>query len=85
MKNLSFEQALQKIESVVSYLESDDLDIEKALKKYEEGIKFIRHCQKKLGEFEKKVEMLSLDANGKIKKKNVVIQKRSSIVEDEDI
>ncbi|MDP3979985.1 MAG: exodeoxyribonuclease VII small subunit, partial [Chlamydiota bacterium] len=70
MKNVSFEQALEKIESVVTYLESDSLDIEKALKKYEEGIKLIRYCQKKLGEYEKKIELLNCDSEGNIKRKN---------------
>lgn len=61
---IQFEKALEKLEEIVSDLESGDIALEQALKKYEEGIKLARNCQKKLSEAEKKIEILTKKGNG---------------------
>ena len=45
-------------------LESGDLPLEKAMKKFEEGIKLTRGCQTALKEAEQKVEILLKSAGG---------------------
>ena len=44
-QKLSFEQALEQLESVVRALESGDLPLEEAIKKYQEGTKLANHCR----------------------------------------
>ncbi|NLZ62023.1 MAG: exodeoxyribonuclease VII small subunit [Acholeplasmataceae bacterium] len=44
-QRLSFEQALEKLEKVVKELESGELTLEEAIKKYEEGTKLAGHCR----------------------------------------
>lgn len=58
---LKFEEALKKLESIVQQLENEDLELEKSLQIYEEGVKLSRWCSKKLEEVERKVEILSQD------------------------
>jgi len=48
-------------------LESGDLTLDDALKKFEEGIKLSRFCSKKLDETEKKVSILLKDETGEVK------------------
>ncbi len=48
----SFEASLKELEQIVKALESGDLPLEEAVKKYEEGIKFSQHCQNLLKEAE---------------------------------
>ena len=63
-KNLNLEKALGDLEELVEELESGDLPLEKAMKKFEEGIKLTRGCQAALKEAEQKVEILLKAAGG---------------------
>lgn len=54
----SFEQALARLESIVSQLESGELPLDKSLAIFEEGVGLARVCQKHLAEAERKVELL---------------------------
>lgn len=67
MSEMKFEDALKKLETVVGELESGDLALDVSLEKYEEGVKLIRLCQKKLGEARKRIEILVKTKEGKIK------------------
>ena len=66
-RGMKFEDALKKLEIVVNELEGGDLSLDASLTKYEEGVKFIRLCQKKLGEARKRIEILVKTKEGKIK------------------
>ena len=57
-KPINLEKALTDLEHLVDELESGDLPLEKAMKKFEEGIKLTRLCQSALKEAEQKVEIL---------------------------
>jgi exodeoxyribonuclease VII small subunit len=61
----SFEEALKKLEDIVSNLETGQLPLDESLKKFEEGIKLSRMCNKKLVETQQKVEKL-VEKNGNI-------------------
>jgi exodeoxyribonuclease VII small subunit len=63
-KKFNLEKSLADLEDLVEELESGDLPLEKALKKFEEGIKLTRGCQAALKEAEQKVEVLLNSAGG---------------------
>ncbi len=63
-KSINLEKALTDLEEIVEELESGDLPLEKAMKKFEEGIKLTRNCQVALKEAEQKVEILLQSAGG---------------------
>ena len=63
-KKLNLEKSLADLEAIVEDLESGDLPLEKAMKKFEEGIKLTRGCQTALKEAEQKVEILLKSAGG---------------------
>ena len=60
-KNLNFEDSLAKLEGIVDALEDNDVSLEESVKKFEEGIKLVRDCQKQLNEAELKVNRLMGD------------------------
>ena len=64
MAQKTFEQSMKQLEKIVQELEDGDLPLEKALKKFEEGIKLTKQCSAKLDETEKKVSILLKDADG---------------------
>ncbi len=63
-KKFNLEKSLADLEQLVEELESGDLPLEKAMKKFEEGIKLTRGCQTALKEAEQKVEILLKSAGG---------------------
>jgi len=60
----SFEKAINDLEKIVKSLESGDLPLEKALEKFEAGIKLSRYCSEKLDDAEKRVTLLMADETG---------------------
>ena len=60
-KNLNFEDSLAKLEGIVDALEDSDLSLEESVKKFEEGIKLVKYCQKQLQEADLKVNKLMGD------------------------
>ena len=64
MAQKTFEQSMKQLEKIVQELEDGDLPLEKALKKFEEGIKLTKLCSAKLDETEKKVSILLKNADG---------------------
>ena len=64
-KKPSFEDALERVETIVDELEAGELGLDESLKKYEEGVKALRECQKILAAAEKRIEVLTrLDEDG---------------------
>ena len=57
-KKFDLEKSLANLEELVEELESGDLPLETAMKKFEEGIKLTRGCQAALKEAEQKVQIL---------------------------
>ena len=67
MPKEKFEDALNKLEKIVSKLEEGDIPLEESLKLFEEGIRLSRFCKQKLDEAEKKVEILLKGKDGMLK------------------
>ncbi len=63
-KNINLEKSLADLEAIVEELESGDLPLDQAMKKFEEGIKLTRGCQAALKDAEQKVEILLKSAGG---------------------
>jgi exodeoxyribonuclease VII small subunit len=62
--DLSFSQALEKLQNVVEAMESDDLPLETLLARYEEGMKLARKCEARLAAAEVRIQQLEQDAAG---------------------
>ena len=65
--NLSFEQAIQRLEQIVTDMEGAEFPLEDVLKRYEEGTRLVRFCGQKLDEAEQKIEILQKKADGSVK------------------
>jgi exodeoxyribonuclease VII small subunit len=57
-----FDQALKKLEDIVTSMENGSLSLEQALKQYEEGVALARQCQNALQEAQKRIQQLSEDS-----------------------
>ncbi|HIF19175.1 MAG TPA: exodeoxyribonuclease VII small subunit [Gammaproteobacteria bacterium] len=54
----SIESRLAELETILEELESGDLELDQALKKFEQGVKLSRECQKTLEDAEIKIKIL---------------------------
>lgn len=62
---MEFESKLNRLEEIVTKMESGDLSLEDSLKFFEEGVKLSRECNTQLAQAEQKVKtLLSVDASG---------------------
>jgi len=69
MAKKTFEQYIEQLEKIVEELESGELPLEKAIKKFEEGIKCTNYCSKLLDETERKISILSKNQDGVVEEK----------------
>jgi exodeoxyribonuclease VII small subunit len=66
MSEKKFEEAMKRLESIVESLEKGDLSLEESLKVFEEGMKLLHFCSRKLEEAEQKVTVLIKQSGGKV-------------------
>ena len=61
-KALSIELSLERLESIVSQMESGEVPLEKSLILFEEGMNLIKECQGDLKKAEQRIEHLIDDS-----------------------
>ncbi|PIQ67725.1 exodeoxyribonuclease VII small subunit [Candidatus Uhrbacteria bacterium CG_4_9_14_3_um_filter_41_35] len=54
-KELSFQQAFAELEKLTEWFETEEVNLDEGLKKYEQGLELAEICKKKLAEVENKV------------------------------
>ncbi len=64
MATVKFEEALARLEVIVSELERGDLTLDDSMRIFEEGMKLSKTCLKMLEDAERKVEILVRDKDG---------------------
>lgn len=55
---MKFEEAMERLEKITEELEQGNLSLDGALAKFEEGMKLIGFCEKRLDEVKKKIQVL---------------------------
>jgi exodeoxyribonuclease VII small subunit len=63
MAKKSFEQSMKQLEQIVAELESGELPLEQAIKKFEEGMELSKYCSQKLEETERRITLLMRDSS----------------------
>ncbi len=64
-KELSFEQAMEQLETVVDKLEQGDVPLEEAISMFQEGMKLSKLCHDKLTNVEQQMDQI-LHEDGEI-------------------
>lgn len=60
----SFEEALEKLESIVGKMEDGNVPLAELLTQFEEGSKLLKQCESRLKEAELRIEQLKLNKSG---------------------
>lgn len=61
-KKISFEEAMKRLEEIVSHLEKGDIPLEESIRLFEEGSGLLALCSTQLEEAEQKVALLKSGA-----------------------
>jgi len=69
MEEINFEEAMKKLEQITDELEKGDLSLDESVKKFEEGIKLSKECNKILEDSEKRINIL-INNDGNITEEN---------------
>lgn len=64
MEELSFEDALQRLEAIVQQLERGDVPLDKSITLYAEGDRLRAQCQKRLEAAQARIEQIVGGADG---------------------
>ena len=64
----NFEQAMERLETIVEKLESGDVPLEAAIELFQEGMSLSRICGQKLEQVERRIEMLVEGESGLARK-----------------
>ncbi len=70
IRALTFEAALKELEEIVSKLEAGEVSLEDSIDMYTRGSLLKRHCEDKLAAAEAKIEKLTLDENGRVRRES---------------
>ena len=65
VKRLSFEKAMDELETIVAKLEGGKVPLEESVAIYERGEALKKRCEELLRQAEARVEKITLDASGK--------------------
>ena len=65
MENLTYEQAIKRLEHIISKLESNDVPLEESIELFQEGVKLSQYCDNKLKTIQQKVAQIY--ENGEMK------------------
>jgi exodeoxyribonuclease VII small subunit len=67
----NFEEAIQRLETIVQELEKGDFTLEQSLEKFEEGMALGKECRKFLDEAEAKIRKIVEGGDGNIEETDV--------------
>lgn len=63
-KSKTFEQSMQALEEIIEQMESGELELDQALKSFQQGVELTTHCQSLLDNAKQKVQMLVGEGEG---------------------
>ena len=65
-QKLTFEQAMEKLEAIVSAIEAGEVPLEESIDKYAQGIELVKRCRAILEKAERKIQLLGRGEDGSL-------------------
>jgi exodeoxyribonuclease VII small subunit len=62
-ENLTFEQAVERLEAIIGRIESGEIGLEQSIREYEHGVALLKRCRAILEQAEQRVEELTTPRN----------------------
>jgi len=65
VEQLSFEDALKRLEEIVRTLEKGEAPLDQSIELYQEGDRLRRHCEARLKDAQTRIEQIAFGSDGK--------------------
>lgn len=62
-KTIKFEDQMKRLQEIVENLEKDDIDLDKSIELYEEGLSLSKSLKSQLEKFEDKISKINEESN----------------------
>ena len=66
-RKLTFEEALQQLETIAEQIEEGEIGLEESITKYEQGMALVKQCREILSKAEHKIQQVQERADGTLK------------------
>ena len=66
-KKQSFEEAMGELEKLVEAMEGGEMGLDEMVAAFERGHKLVKSCNERLGEVERRIEVIRREADGSAK------------------
>ena len=66
IKDMKFEEAMERLEKIVRFLESGNAGLDESIAAFEEGISLVKLCNSKLEHAEQRVKILMSGESGEL-------------------
>jgi exodeoxyribonuclease VII small subunit len=83
-KDPTFEEAMERLETIVAQIESDELGLEQQFELFREGMSLARFCDAKLTDVQKSVDIVLKDSAGEWKTAEFATGEESGEEQDDD-
>lgn len=71
-KEISFEEALERLNEIVKALEHSDARLDDSLKLFEEGVALVKQCNDQIDQAEAKIKQLVRSSDGTLEEQDFV-------------
>lgn len=71
-KEISFEEALERLNEIVKALEHSDAPLDDSLKLFEEGVALVKQCNDQIDQAEAKIKQLVRSSDGTLEEQDFV-------------
>lgn len=71
-KEISFEEALERLHEIVKALEHSDAPLDDSLKLFEEGVTLVKQCNDQIDQAEAKIKQLVRSSDGTLEEQDFV-------------
>ena len=77
-KEISFEDALERLNEIVKALEHSDAPLDDSLKLFEEGVALVKQCNDQIDQAEAKIKQLVRSSDGTLEEQDFAVKDDAS-------
>ncbi len=77
-KEISFEEALERLNEIVKALEHSDAPLDDSLKLFEEGVALVKQCNDQIDQAEAKIKQLVRSSDGTLEEQDFAVKDDAS-------
>lgn len=63
-KKETFKQSMERLDAIIEALDRNEIELEDAIKLFEEGLQLVKNCDAQLKQFEQRMNVLLADEEG---------------------